>query len=123
MLPTKPVRDILKQHCPYHITAEAIIESKHFLEAMMAYLSMEANKEFEGLNERREKLGLPRLKRLNLWSVKKASEKVLKRLEFNDTGLQSNGFVSLGGENMSADKNATKSAKEKCRDSGGENEL
>jgi len=56
-------------------------------------------------------MGLRRLKRLNGWAVKKASEKVLKRMEFNGMGLQSNRVVSPGGEKMSIQIDTAKTRK------------
>jgi|GEM_PF-5409964 len=44
------------------------------------------------------------------WTVKRASEKVLKRMEFNGMGLQSNGVVSPGGENTN-EKNTAETRK------------
>ena len=110
MLPLKPIKEILKQECNSHqISIGAVIESRNFLEKLMHELSKKAMEEFTRLNDRRRKLGLPKLKRLNSWAVRKASEKVLKQLGNNEMGSQSKppGIGSPGGT-MKKTKEATK---------------
>lgn len=111
MLPIKPLKKILKQDCCYYIKNEAVWELKKFLEDIAQSISLEAVKEFEKLNKRREKLGLPRLKRLNAWAIKGACGKVLKQVADVEMGLHSSRVVSPGGDKMTTDKNATKPVK------------
>lgn len=111
MIPLKPIKEILKQDCPYHVSSEAVILLRDQLWEIAQAIKEESIKEFEEYNNHRHAQGLPPKKRLNRWAVKKASEKVLKHPGFNDMGLQSSGAVSLGGK-MLASKESTKSAKE-----------
>lgn len=112
MLPLNPIKEILKQECnPHQISMEAVIESRNFLQELMRKLSKNAEEELAQLNKRRKKLGLPRLKRLNAWAVKKAEEKVFNNTNNNDTGSPSRRIRSLGGK-MLASMKPTKSAKD-----------
>ena len=110
MLPLKPIKEILRQECNSHqISIEAVIESRNFLEKLMHELSKKAMEEFTRLNDRRKKLGLPKLKRLNSWAVRKASEKVLKQFGNNEMGSQSKPpEIGSPGGNMEKVKEATK---------------
>ena len=109
-LPLKPVKQLLGQHWPNQISEAAAWELKSFLEQVGVQIGREAVIEFEKLNERREKLGIPRLKRLNAWAVKQACRNVLKQDTVSNLGLQLQDVVNPGGNNMSTETEATKSA-------------
>ena len=110
-LPLNPIRLILGQNSPFHISEEAIIATRDLLEYILKQVRVCSIKEFEKLNNDRKKQGLKPLKRLNEWAVKKACDNILKPETVNDMGLQSNSIVSLGGNTMYQNINATKSAK------------
>jgi len=100
----------MEQSCSYHISNECVIYVRDVVKDVIQEVTKEAVVEFDGLNECRERQGLRRLKRLNAWSIGKAVEKVLKDLNHQDMGSQPAMIGSLGGR-MSADSEATKSAK------------
>jgi len=112
-IPLKPLKIILGQDCPYHISEEAIQCVKDFTEFIVCQIGLNAIEEFKELNHSREKQGLKPLKRLNEWAVGRACNNILKPETVNDMGLQSNSIVSLGGNTMYTHIDATKSAKEK----------
>lgn len=111
MLPLKPLSRMLRQNCHYHISSEAIVLLRNILEELVYEIRRNALKEFEEMNNRREQQGLPLLKRLNSWALRKAIDNILKSNSDNGMGLQSNGAVSPGGDKMVTDKNATKPVK------------
>ena len=67
--------------------------------------------------------GLRELRRLHPWTLRKASEKILKYHVDNNRGLQPQGIVGPGGKTMSTQTEATKSAKDDDRNIGGNNGL
>lgn len=110
MIPLKPIREILKQDCPYHVSNEAVILLRDKLEEIAWAIKQESIKEFERYNNYRRTQGLSPKKRLNRWAIMKGHHNALKQKSDNGMGLQSNGAVSPGDE-MPTDKVVTKSAK------------
>jgi len=111
MLPCKPLRRILEKECSYHISSGALGELENILKKLARSICREAVTEFDILNENRRSQGLPCLKRLNAWSIKRAGGKVLKHHKDNDMGLQSTEIISPGGKTMSTRTEATKPVK------------
>jgi hypothetical protein len=97
-LPLKTIRFFIAKTCPYHISQNAIHELKRFLEDLSEQIAKMAVQEFKELNNRRKKLGLPELHRLNEWSVQRACKNILKPSEDNNKGLQSRKIVGPGGK-------------------------
>lgn len=104
-LPLQPIRNIMKENCPYHIREDAIIELENILVDIIIRISIEAVKKFDNLNKLREKQGLRRLKRLNEWAVFLTIKNIIKSRKNIDMGLQPEEIVNPGGKNMSANKN------------------
>ena len=110
MIPLGPIRKILKQDCPYHVSNEAVIMLRDKIEEIARAIKEESIKEFERYNDHRRAQGLPPKKRLNRWAIMKGHSNALKQKSDNGVGLQSNGAASPGDE-MPTDKAVTKSAK------------
>ena len=118
-LPLKTLKLFFKECCSFHISGEAVILLRDVLECVSYRIIKDAVREFDELNKSRIRQGLSPLRRLNSWSVRRASEKVLMGVSNYDMGLQSRGVVGPGGKKMSVDKNVTKSAKGDSNDNGG----
>ncbi len=91
------------------VSKKAVDEAEKFLQNVVHELGKQASEQFNQLNERRKKLGLPVLKRLDAWTVKKAEEKVFSNTNNTSMGSQPKPpeTGNPGGNKMSAD-NATK---------------
>ena len=107
----KPIKEIMCGNCPFHISMEAVVGLRGILEDIAGDIVYSAVEEFTKLNKAREKQGLPRLKRLNFFAIKKASEKFLKHTDDNKLGIQSTGIVGPGGNEMLQHPKATKPVK------------
>ena len=99
-IPLKPLRKILGQDCPFHISEDATRATRDLLEHILNQIKIFAIQEFEDLNNNRKQQGLKPLKRLNGWAVRRACDNILKPETVNDMGLQYNGIVSPGGNTM-----------------------
>ena len=108
-IPLNPIRQIMKKHCPYHISTEAVLTIRDLLEGVLSETTIKAVRRFENLNKCREEQGLPRLKRLNAWAVKNSNynKDFINRQKINNRGLQPEEIAIPTGGNMSAD-NSTK---------------
>jgi len=122
-IPLKPLRNILGQDCPFHISEDAILATRDLVEYILHQIRIFAIKEFEDLNNNRQQQGLKPLKRLNGRVARRACKNILKLQTVNDMGLQSNCIVSLGGNTMYPNIKATKSAKKDSDEHGGTNGL
>ena len=100
----------MEQNCSHHISDECVIYIRDKIENLIEEITKEATIEFNELNDNREKQNLRRLKRLNSWSINKASEKILKNLNHPNMGSQPAMIGSLG-DIMYPDNDVTKSAK------------
>jgi len=120
-IPLKPLRKILGQNCPFHISEDATLVTRDLIEYILHQVRISAIKEFEDLNSNREHQGLKPLKRLNGRTVRRACNNILKPNIDNDMGLQYNSIVSLGGNTMYTNIDATKSAKKDTDKHGGTN--
>ena len=120
-IPLKPLRKILGQDCPSHISEDATLATRDVLEYILHQIRIFSLKEFEDLNNNRKQQGLKPLKRLNGWAVRRACDNILKPETVNDMGLQSNGIVGPGGNTMYTHIQATKSAKKDTDTYGGTN--
>ena len=67
----------MEDNCPHPISYDTVIEVRDLVEDFIVTITKEATFEFNELNDNREKQGLPRLKRLNQWSIKRSLEKTL----------------------------------------------
>jgi len=114
LIPLKPLRELLKQDCPYDVSNEAVILLRDKLEEIARAIKQESIKEFERYNDHRRTQGLPPKKRLNRWAIMKGHRNALKQESNTGMGLQSYGAVSPGGKVL-ASKESTKSAKEDSR--------
>ena len=123
MIPLNPVRRLISDNCPYHVSLEAVMGLRDFLENIAGEMAGSAADELKKLNQGRERQGLKPLKRLNGWVVRKVCDNVLNGDTVKDRGLQSTVIVGPGGKKMSAQTKATKSAKEDDRSTGGHNGL
>ena len=110
MIPLKPIREILKQDCPYHVSNEAVILLRDKLEEIARAIKQESIKEFERYNNHRRTQGLSPKKRLNRWAIMKGHHNALKQESNTEMGLQSNGVVSPGGGKMD-EKNTAETRK------------
>jgi len=106
-LPLKPIRAILEENCPYHISEEAVIELKKIIEYAIEDISKEAVKLFEKRNKARYDKGLRPLKRLDVWSIHNSSINFLKTKSIIYKGLRTGRIVTPGGT-MNKDPNTTK---------------
>lgn len=122
-LPLRPIKTILGQNCPFHISEEATIIMRNFLECILNQVRNYSIKNFEELNSNRERQGLRTLKRLNGCTMKKACDNILKANSVNNMGLQSQEIASLGDKNMARNTLVTKSAKKDNDEHGGINGL
>lgn len=108
-IPLNSVRKIMKKHCPHHISTEAVIKLRDMLEEIALKIAKSAVEEFDKLNRNRECQGLRPLKRLNSWCIHNAYIiNYLKSNTIKNWGLQSQGVVNPGGENMPAGINTAK---------------
>ena len=64
-LPLKTVKKIMKQHWDGEISYDACVYVRDYVYDVICYIVEEGVSEFEDINNRREKHGLPRLKRLD----------------------------------------------------------
>ena len=99
-IPLKPLRKILGKDCPFHISKDAIIVTRDLIEYILYQLRIFAIKEFEDLNSNREQQGLQKLKRLNQWAIKRASQKIINGSTIPSMGSQPTMIRSPDGEKM-----------------------
>lgn len=98
MIPLTSIKRVFKQHSQNHISQEAVIRVKDFLEEILNHFAREIEKEFHRYNEIRRLQGLRKKKRIPAWIVCKVSTKFLNAVANLNRGSQSLGVVSLGGE-------------------------
>ena len=111
MIPLNPIRQLMIDNCPYHVSVEAVMGLRDFLEDIIGIMTGTAAEEFKKINKDRERQGLKPLKRLNGWVLKKVCDNVLNGDAIKVMGLQSTVIVGPGGKKMYAQTKATKSAK------------
>jgi len=104
-IPLNTIKELMRRHCPYHISMEAVITLRDLLEDIASKTIIEAVKKFEDLNNHREKQGLSRLKRLNAWAVKNSNfpKRFINSQKNKNRGLQPNEIAIPEGGNVSAD--------------------
>ena len=105
-------RNLLKNSGSHHVTIEAAVFLKHLLDHLGQLIACEANQVFEQLNNRRERQGLPRLKRINTSAVAQAYNNIKKQLPDNTMGFHSFRIESPGDKNMSVNEKIAKTRKE-----------
>ncbi|MCD6477875.1 MAG: hypothetical protein J7K87_02630 [Candidatus Aenigmarchaeota archaeon] len=98
MIPLSSIRNALKQNSDHHITQEAVVRAKDFLEIMLREFATEVEREFNEYNDSRRRQGLRKKKRIPAWIVRSVSTKFLNRISDNDMGSQVEKSVSPGGE-------------------------
>jgi len=111
LIPLKPLREILKQDCPYDVSNEAVILLRDQLEGIARAIKQESIKEFERYNDHRCTQGLPFKKRLNRWAIMKGHSNALKQESNTEMGSQYEEVGSLGDEIMSVDKSPSPQGK------------
>ena len=107
-LPLKPLRKILGENCPYHISKDATLATRNLLEYILHQIRIFSIKEFEGLNNNREQQGLQKLRRLNQWAIKKAAQKIINGSTISSMGSQSPMIRSPDDEKMLESKSVIK---------------
>ena len=108
LLPLTPIRNLLVQNCPFHLSDDAIISLRDILEDIIHMTCYGSIQEFEELNSNRERQGLPRLKRLNSWAIKRAAKKIINDSTILSMGSQPAMIGSLDGEKMLESKSVIK---------------
>jgi hypothetical protein len=120
-LPLEPIKQILKDGCNANqVSVEAIVDLRDFLEQISITLSKQAAGEMVKLNRSRERHGLEEQRRLPGWIIKKATNNVLSKIDFKNTGSRFTEIENPDGNTMSTERKAVKSAKEKHDDIGGD---
>jgi len=122
-IPFHSVKRIMDRHCPHHISTEAVLTLRDLLEEIASKVTIESVRRFENLNKCREGQGLRPLKRLNAWAVRavmdsknsKSNKEFINGLKNKNKGLQPEGIVIPGSDNMSAQTN-TANARQKTTD-------
>jgi len=109
MLPLKPLRDLLAQECPshMHICDDAIVALRGSLEDIIHLVGCTSTREFEELNRNRERQGLRRLRRLNQWAIKSATQKIINDDSIFNMGSQP-AMIENHGDTMHRHETVTK---------------
>jgi len=107
-LPLAPIRALLTQDSPFHISDDAVREIRDFLDTVAIDVCKESVKKFTEYNRNREIQGLGKKKRLDGHTVERAipgvTKNLYKRLSNNNMGLQPDEvIVNPGGTKMSMD--------------------
>lgn len=105
MLPLQPIRAILAQNSPFHISDDAVREIRDFLDTIASDICKQSVQEFTKYNKNREIQGLGIKKRLDAHAVERAiplvTDNIYKRLFHNNMGLQPvEVIVNPGGTTM-----------------------
>ena len=111
MLPLQPIRAILAQNSPFHISDDAVREIRDFLDTIASDICKQSVQEFTKYNRNRKIQGLGIKKRLDAHAVERAiplvTDNIYKRLSHNNMGLQTvEMIVNPGGTKMSMDTSA-----------------
>ena len=105
MLPLQPIRAILAQNSPFHISDEAITTLRDTLEDIIRQVGHESLREFESLNRNRERHGLRALKRLNSWSIERAVQKIINEETISYMDSESIRTTEIRGPGDTIDEN------------------
>jgi len=98
VIPIAPIRKILRQQFSHHISQEAIVRVKDFVEDILIEFAKEIDEEFKRYNNLRIKQGLRCKKRIPVWLVNKVSNKFLNMNGTVYVGSQSSEVVNPDGE-------------------------